>query len=112
MAANNMSNIYVSPDVFSTFMSLQQDNLHKLQQQIPQDISRTRGPKVFCKKAALKVYAEFTRKHLFWSLFSIKLQAGVNFVKKGLQHRYFPVKFTKFLRTPILKNICKRLVHL
>ena len=30
--------------------------------------------------------------------------------KKRLQHKCFPVKFTKLLRTPILKNICKRLV--
>ena len=28
-----------------------------------------------------------------------------NFVKKRLQHRCFPVKFEKFLRTPILKNV-------
>ena len=31
-----------------------------------------------------------------------------NFVKKRLQHSCFPVKFKKFLRTLILKNICKR----
>ena len=31
-----------------------------------------------------------------------------NFIKR-LQHRYFPVKFAKFLRTLILKNICKQL---
>ena len=28
-----------------------------------------------------------------------------NFIKKRLQHRCFPVKFEKLLRTPILKNI-------
>ena len=32
-----------------------------------------------------------------------------NFIKKRLQQKCFPVKFKKFLRTPILKNICKRL---
>ena len=32
-----------------------------------------------------------------------------NFIKMRLQHRCFPVKFAKFLRTLILKNICKRL---
>ena len=32
-----------------------------------------------------------------------------NFIKKRLQHRCFPVKFAKFLRTPTLKNICERL---
>ena len=33
-----------------------------------------------------------------------------NFIKNRLQHRCFPVKFAKFLRTPILKNICKQLL--
>ena len=33
-----------------------------------------------------------------------------NFIKKGLQHWCFHVKFAKFLRTPILKNICQRLL--
>ena len=32
-----------------------------------------------------------------------------NFIKKRLQHRYFLVNIRKFIRTPILKNICKRL---
>ena len=34
---------------------------------------------------------------------------SVNFIKKKLQHRYFPVNMTKFLRRPILKNISERL---
>ena len=33
-----------------------------------------------------------------------------NFIKKKLQHRCFPVKFTNFLRIPILKNNCERLL--
>ena len=33
-----------------------------------------------------------------------------NFIKKRLHHRFFPVKFTKVLRAPILKNICERLL--
>ena len=39
----------------------------------------------------------------------LNIEAGskvCNFIKKRLQHRYFPVKFAKFLRTPISKNIC------
>ena len=32
------------------------------------------------------------------------------FIKKGLQHRCFPVKLTKFLRAPFLRNICERLL--
>ena len=33
-----------------------------------------------------------------------------NFIKKKLQHRCFPVKFAKILRTSILKNICEELL--
>ena len=33
-----------------------------------------------------------------------------NFIKKRLQHRYFPAIIAKFLRIPILKNICERLL--
>ena len=33
-----------------------------------------------------------------------------NFIKKRPQHRCFPVKFEKFLRTFIFKNICERLL--
>ena len=32
-------------------------------------------PEVFSKKAVLKKFANFTRKHLCWNLFSVKLQA-------------------------------------
>ena len=60
------------------------------------------------KKAVLKIFANFTGKHLCWSLFLIKLQA--NLIKKRLQQRYFPVNFAKFFRTPILKNICEQLL--
>ena len=35
-----------------------------------------------------------------------------NFIKKRLQHRCFPVNDANFLKTPILKNICKRLLLL
>ena len=37
------------------------------------------------------------------------LQAS-NFIKKRPQQRYFLVNITKSLRTPILKNICERLL--
>ena len=44
----------------------------------------------------------------------MKMQAEVCiFIKLRLQHRcYFPVKFVKFLKTPILKNICERLFYI
>ena len=71
-------------------------------------------PDVFCKKSVLKNFAMFTGKHLYRSLFSIKLQAFsfATLFKKRLQYRYFLVNIAKntFLRTPILRNICKRLL--
>ena len=54
MAANNMSNVHVSPDVLSTLLLLQRSKLYKLQQKIMHDISRSSRPEVICKKAALK----------------------------------------------------------
>ena len=33
-----------------------------------------------------------------------------NFTKKRLIHRYFPVNIANFLRTPIFKNICERML--
>ena len=57
-------------------------------------------PEVFNKKAVLK---NFTGKHL--SLFLINLQvSGVPNIGA------FFVNIAKFLRTPILKNICERLL--
>ena len=55
MAANNMVNIQVFPNVFSTLMPLLLENLLKLQQQILRGISKSSRPEVFCRKALLKV---------------------------------------------------------
>ena len=63
------------------------------------------------KKGALKNLWNFTAKHMCSSLFLIKLQVSAcNFIKERLQHRFFPMKFKKILRTSILKNICQRLL--
>ena len=58
-------------------------------------------PEVFYKKAILKNLAIFTGKHLCWSLFLISF-----FQKKDSN----TMNVAKFLRTSILKNICKRLL--
>ena len=50
---------------------------------------------VFHEIGAPKNFAKFTEK---------KRKETI----KRLQHRYFPVNVAKFLRTPILKNICQR----
>ena len=48
---------------------------------------------MFFKIDVLKNFANFTGKHQCWSLFL------VNFIKKRLQHKCFPVKYANFLRT-------------
>ena len=64
---------------------------------------RSSRSEVFCKKVVLRNFAKFTGKHLCQSLFFNKV-AGlrpVTLLKKRLWHRYFPVNFPKFLRTPL-----------
>ena len=67
---------------------------------------------VFCKKCALKNVANFTGKHLCLGLFLIKLQGvrPATLLKRDSGTGLFPVKSMKYLRTPILKNICERLL--
>ena len=68
--------------------------ISKISGRLPEAVSE-----VFYKKAALKNSPIFTRKHLCWSLFLIKLQAWSNFIKKRLQHRCFPVNIAKLKNT-------------
>ena len=75
---------------------------------LTESIIRSSHRRCSVKKAVLKEFANFTGKHRCWSLFLIKLQA--NFIKKRLQHRCFPVKFAKFLKTPVSKNIWEQLL--
>ena len=75
-------------------------------------IGRTSRRRCYIKIAVLKNFEIFTGKHPCQSLFSNKvvdLLVGT-FLKKRLQHRCFPVNIVKFLRTPILKDIFKRLL--
>ena len=53
-------------------------------------------PEVFYKKGVLRNFTIFTEKHLCRSLFLIKLLANLFILK--------------FVRTPILKNNCERLL--
>ena len=49
-----------------------------------------------------KNFVIFTGKH---SVNKVAGLQGCNFIKRTLQGRCYPVNITKFLRTPILKNI-------
>ena len=60
-------------------------------------------------KKVSKKFRNFDKK-IPESLFKIVFLKRQGLFKKELQHRYFLVKFAKFLRTPILKKICERLL--
>ena len=64
------------------------------------------------KKGVLKNFANFTGKHLWWSLFLIKLQAlrpGA-LLKRSSNTGVFLWSLQNFWRIPILKKIYKRLL--
>ena len=60
------------------------------------------------KKSALKNFYNIHRK--MPALKSLFNKVALNFIKKRLQHNYFPMNIGKIIRTPILKNICERLL--
>ena len=60
---------------------------------VPAGKHSNRRSQMFYKTDALKSLAIFTGKHLCWRFFLI------NFIKKRLQHRCFPVKIAKCLST-------------
>ena len=63
---------------------------------------RSSRPEVFCKKDFLKNFTKFTGKHLCQSLFFYKVAGlmAATLLKTRLWHKWFPVNFVKFLRTP------------
>ena len=69
--------------------------------------SRSSHRKCFVKKVFLKVSQEDAGAGVFFN--KVAGLKAYNFIKSSLQHRCFPVKFCKFLRTLNLKNICERL---
>ena len=73
---------------------------------------RNSRSQMFFKIGVLKNFAVFIGKHLCWSLFFNRVAdfRPATILKKRLEHKCFPVNIAKFLRTPILKNICERLL--
>ena len=83
-----------------TFLNLEKDiwiQIVEKQQQPP-------GRGVLEKRGVLRNFANFTGKYLCQSLFLNKVAGprSATLLKKRLWHRYFPVSFAKFLRTPSL----------
>ena len=64
--------------------------------------ARNSRPKVFFKKSVLRNFAKFIGKHLRQNLVYNKVADPATLLKKRLWHRWFPVNFAKFLRTPFL----------
>ena len=56
--------------------------------------ARSSCSQMFFKIGVFKSFANFTEKYRCWNLF--------HFFKKRLQHRFLPVKFARYLRTPFL----------
>ena len=59
---------------------------------------------MFYEKSILKSFAKFTGKHLRRSLCFNKVTGfrSATLLKKRLRHKFFTVRFVKFLRTPFL----------
>ena len=56
-------------------------------------ILKNSHPEVFCKKGVLKNFVKFTGNPCHWP---------GTLLKESLRHRYFLVKFAKFLRTAFI----------
>ena len=63
---------------------------------------RSSRPEVLCRKGVLRNFAKLTGKHLCQGLFFNKVAGlrAATLLKRRLWHRYFPVNFVRFLRTP------------
>ena len=68
------------------------------------------GRSAWCstKEVSLKFCKVYRKNPVLGSLFKV----ACNFIKKWLQHRYFPADFDKSLRTPVLRNTSRRLLDI
>ena len=67
-------------------------------------IAKKQPPEVFWKKGVLKLYKFHRKASVLESLFNKGLKT-CNFIKERLQHKCFPAKFAKPLKTLIFENI-------
>ena len=67
-------------------------------------------PEELYKKVVLENFAIFTGKQLGFLFNKVASLQARNFFKKEIPTQLFPVDIAKFLRLPILKNICERLL--
>ena len=64
------------------------------------------------KIIVLKKFLQISQESTCVAVFSNKVAGpqNSNFIKKRLQHRFFPVKFANFLRTPCFRDHLQRLL--
>ena len=94
-----------------TVLNVQRFWFFKVEAIIRRRSSRSSRRRCSVKRACLNI-SQISQENTWSECFLIKLQTFklCNFIKKRLQHKCFPVKFAKSIRTLILKNICKRLL--
>ena len=69
-------------------------------------VHRSSNQRCSIEISVLRNFAQFTGKHLCQSLFfnNVAGLRPVTLLKRRPWHRYFPVNFVKFLRTPFLQS--------
>ena len=73
-------------------------------------LSETATVGVLLKRCSSQFLKYHRKTPVLESLFNKVPGLACNFIEKRLPHRCFPMKFEKFLRANILKNICERLL--
>ena len=94
--SNNLSSALTNSKKSLLALSLQKffSNIKECREECYLNLNRSSHSQVFFKIIVRKNFANFTGTPVL----KVFLQT-CNFIKKGLQHRCFPVKFAKFLRT-------------
>ena len=70
---------------------------------------KSRHRRCSVKKGVLKNFTNFTGKHQCWSPFFNKVAGDYDFIKKETPTLVFSCEICE-IKTPILKNICERLI--
>ena len=86
--------------VFLLFLILSFTFIFATSRTKPRDQFRSSHQEVFFEKVVPRNFVKFTGKQLCQRLFFNKVARPTTLLKKSLWHRYFPVNFAKFLRTP------------
>ena len=73
-------------------------------------ISEASSVKFLCLNSQKNLWIRITDFQKHHQRYYMKNLQACNFIKKRLHHGCFPVNIVKFSKTPILRNICERLL--